>query len=395
MTTTASTAPAATAVLENVTKLVPTLRANALNTEHLRRVPEENIEALQEAGVFKLSMPHSRGGYEASMSIQNAVLSEIARGCPSTSWVATINLAVTWMVGLFPDAAQDEVFSTDNLRTAGVNAPTGKGVRTDDGGILVNGQWGWNTGSLNAHWAGLAAMVTEKDGSVGPQFLLIPYSELDSIDDWNATGMGGTGSVSTVAKDVYVPRHRVLSVIDLGNAHYPGSTLSATNPYFAKPGTPNLVAVSAGTPHGIAKGAMDVFHERLPGRTITYTDYPSQIDAPITHLQVGEATMKNTSLDAHLDKINALIDDNVGKEMSMLDRVAVRGHAGHLADISRDIVQILFRASGSSAIQTSVPIQRYHRDIQALALHALMQPTTATELYGRVLVGLPPNSVFI
>lgn len=52
----------------------------------------------------------------------------------------------------------------------------------------------------------------------------------------------------------------------------------------------------------------------------------------------------------------------------------------------------LFSASGGSAIQAHVPIQRFQRDIQALANHAVMLPSTNVELYGRVLCGLPPHS---
>jgi hypothetical protein len=39
-----------------------------------------------------------------------------------------------------------------------------------------------------------------------------------------------------------------------------------------------------------------------------------------------------------------------------------------------------------------VPIQRFQRDVQALANHAIMHTQTALELYGRVLCGLPPNT---
>jgi hypothetical protein len=42
-----------------------------------------------------------------------------------------------------------------------------------------------------------------------------------------------------------------------------------------------------------------------------------------------------------------------------------------------------------------VPIQRYFRDISALALHALLLPSTHYEVRGRVLCGLDPDSVFL
>jgi hypothetical protein len=40
---------------------------------------------------------------------------------------------------------------------------------------------------------------------------------------------------------------------------------------------------------------------------------------------------------------------------------------------------LLFFASGASAIQSHVPIQRFQRDMQALANHAIMHPQTTVE----------------
>ena len=55
-------------------------------------------------------------------------------------------------------------------------------------------------------------------------------------------------------------------------------------------------------------------------------------------------------------------------------------------------MDILFNASGASSIQPHIPIQRFQRDIQALANHAVMHTQTGTELYGRVLCGFAPNT---
>jgi hypothetical protein len=58
-------------------------------------------------------------------------------------------------------------------------------------------------------------------------------------------------------------------------------------------------------------------------------------------------------------------------------------------------VDILFNASGASSIQPHIPIQRFQRDIQALANHAVMHTQTGLELYGRVLCGLQPNTPLV
>jgi alkylation response protein AidB-like acyl-CoA dehydrogenase len=202
--------------------------------------------------------------------------------------------------------------------------------------------------------------------------------------------MGATGSSTVVADAAFVPAHRALPLPELVEARYPERHNSA-NPYFNYPLATVLTANAAGTPVGIARGALELFHERLPGRAITYTTYASKVEAPVTHLQVGEATLTIDSADAHMRLACELLDTERGA-MSKLSRIKVRAHVGAATRYARDAVDTLFYASGASAIQANAPIQRFQRDMQALANHAILHPQTNVELYGRVLCGLEPNT---
>jgi alkylation response protein AidB-like acyl-CoA dehydrogenase len=380
-------------LLERVRGLVPMLRANAQRTEAERRVAEENIEALTAAGVFRMTVSQHFGGYESSVPTQFDVLAEIAAGCPSTSWVATILTAMLWQAGMFPDDAQEEVFGDPRVRVASVFAPAGR-ARAVDGGVVVSGRWPFNTGCLHSHWAILTALVEDGDGAVAPASLLIPYSELAILDDWFATGMAGTGSNTTVADEVFVPAHRIVSLAAELGLEFPSERNRASD-YWNLPFVGYLIAQATGTPVGLARGALDAFMERLPGRAITYTDYSDQAAAPVTHLQVGEAMMKIFSAEAHAREAVELISTTPGRGAPLEVRARIRAHSGYATQLARESVDILYAASGASAIQASVPIQRYQRDIQALANHALLAPATSLELFGRVACGLPPNSPFV
>jgi alkylation response protein AidB-like acyl-CoA dehydrogenase len=68
---------------------------------------------------------------------------------------------------------------------------------------------------------------------------------------------------------------------------------------------------------------------------------------------------------------------------------------GATCRLAKEAVDILAGASGGSSIYLDVPIQRFLRDIQAINLHALMHPNTNFELYGRVLCGLEPDTLYI
>ena len=362
------------------------LRASAPAAEKARRVPAESIDALSQAGIFKMTAPKAYGGVEADFQTQCDVLAEIARGCPSTSWVATIYSAMSWLVATFPDETQEEIFATRDPRIAGVFSPTGTAV-PKDGGFVVNGRWPFNTGCHGATWTVLNVLVGEL-----PTCMIAKSADLQILDDWYATGMSATGSNTVVAENVFVPRHRAMPLPDMLEAKYPARH-NSNNRYFNYPMAPVLTVNAGGTPIGTARGAMDAFLERLPGRGITYTSYTNKAEAPVTHLQIAEASLKIDSSAAHVRLATAIMDEAKNGRMTMQERVKSRAHIAYSTGLAREATDILFYASGASSIQEHMAIQRYQRDIQALSNHAIMHPQTGLELYGRILCGLQPNTL--
>jgi alkylation response protein AidB-like acyl-CoA dehydrogenase len=373
-------------LVAQATALVPKLRRAASAAEKARRVPQESLEALSQAGIFRMTAPKAYGGVEADFQTQCDVLAEVARGCPSTSWVATIYSAMSWLVGTFPDEAQQEIFATRDPRISGVFSPTGTAV-AKDGGFLVNGRWGFNTGCHGANWTVMNVVVGEM-----PTCMIARSADLQILDDWYATGMAATGSNTIVAENVFVPGYRAVPLPHMLEGKYPDRH-NAGNPYFNYPLAPVLTVNAGGTPIGTARGAMDAFLERLPGRGITYTNYTNKAEAPVTHLQLAEASMKIDSSDAHVRLATALLDEAADGSMTIQTRVKSRAHIAYSTGLAREATDILFYASGASSIQEHMAIQRYQRDIQALSNHAIMHPQTGLELYGRILCGLEPNTL--
>ncbi|WP_412543650.1 acyl-CoA dehydrogenase family protein [Longispora sp. K20-0274] len=388
-------APSRTELVRRASELVPLLQKNAIWAEENRRLPEDTIGALTDAGILKMRVPTRYGGYESDMRTVVDVLSELARGDGSTSWTVAVWAISTWMVGLFPDEVQDEIFSTPDVRVSGILSPTAVAVPTE-GGFVLNGKWSFNTGSQQSHWNTNAAVRPTPDGGYEPIMVAVPLSDLVVVDDWFTAGLRGSGSVTTVAQDVFVPDARVLPMGPvLGGQHR--SVLNAGKPVYSAPFMPTACTTVSAAALGLARAARDAFFERLPGRKITYTAYEDQSQAPITHLQVAEATMKIDEAEFHANRAAGMIDDKgaAGEQWTLEERARVRLDLGAVCLRAKEAVDILNTASGGSSIYTSVPIQRIERDIQTLNLHAIMHPNTNLELYGRVLCGLEPNTHYI
>ncbi|MGW1296293.1 acyl-CoA dehydrogenase family protein [Streptomyces sp. NPDC002533] len=382
-------------LVQRAGELAPLLKKNAVQAEEDRRLQDETVEALAGAGLFKLRVPKRYGGYESDTRTLVEVAAELGRADGAAAWTASVYWIPTFMACLFPDSVQDEVFSTPDVRICGTLSPSAFAAPAE-GGIVVNGKWGFVSGAHHAHWQEIIAVQPTPDGRHLPVMALVPMSDLQIIDDWDTSGLRGTGSVSTVAQEVFVPQERVIPLPAILQGQY-ASELNAASPAYRVPLLPVAAASSVGTALGLARGALDAFLERLPGRTLTYTAYETQAEAPLTHHQVAEAALKTDQAEFHAYRLADLVDAKglAGEEFTLEERARARADMGAVVRLAREAVAILASASGGSSIHRDVPIQRISRDIQAIGLHALMNPDTNNELYGRVLCGLEPNTLYI
>ena len=384
-------------LLERAADLAPKLRARAAEAETLRRLPEESIRDLRAAGLFRTLLPKRLGGHQASLHDFIDVVAEVAKGCGSTAWVLGVVNAHHWLLGLFSKQAQDEVFGPkpDAIISA-VIGPRGKAKRVD-GGYVVSGFWPFCSGSPAADWLMLGGEVLDADGSVLDEGdFLLPASAVEIKNDWDVTGLRGSGSNSVVGKDVFVPAHRFLSLVQAIAGKNPGSGVHAGRLYDSAV-VPVLALGIVPAALGIAEGALDSFKERLPGKVVSYTMKEVQLQMPTTHMQVATAASKidvaRLLMHRTAEDITRAADSGV--TMTLEARARCRMDCAHSVRLCLEATEILFLASGGSGLAVGSPIQRASRDLHAINLHGLLCLETNTEMYGRVLLGLPQNTPLI
>lgn len=388
-------APPKDELVRRAAGIVPLLREKAVWMDENRRLHDDVITALVDAGIPKMRVPVRYGGYESDMGTVVDVLAELGRGDGSTAWTASVWSISTWMMGLFPDEVQDEVFATPDVRISGILSPGAMAVPTD-GGFVVNGKWSFNSGARQSTWNTNAAVTPTGDGGFAPVMIAVPIADLDIVDDWYTSGLRGSGSITTIAKDVFVPTARVLQMGPVLQGQHQ-SKQNANAPIFKAPFMPTACATVSAPALGLAMAAKDAFLERLPGRKISYTNYESQAEAPITHLEVAEAITKIDEVGFHARRTAAMIDgkSRTNEAWTLEERARVRLDLGATCQRAKEAVDILSGASGGSSIYRDIPIQRVQRDVHALNLHAILHPSTNLELYGRIVCGLEPNTPYL
>ncbi len=381
----------AEALLESASELVPFLRAQAPETEKARWIGAEISQRLIDGGFYELSAPRRYGGSELSLQDQVTILAKIGEGCVSSGWVAGVHNASGWLLGTGPKALQEEVFNTFERTTfSGIIAPSGA-LKPVDGGYVLNGQWPFASGCLDATWALLTTMRVDANGVPrGRLAAIVPISELVVHNDWDTMALSGTGSNIVSAKDVFVPESRMLNaelaMMGIVTSEYAAQEVLYRSAPILAMGVPLVAPVLGG-----ARAMLEIFLAQAKKRSLPYTSLKTLGEWSHVQSQVGKAQCLIDDAEFNLMECSVEVDRwaEKGVVMDVPSRVRGKAQMGRCLDLCRDAANIIMGVAGGSGIANANPIQRLFRDIHGANGHALLNPAVQYEVLGEALLGQP------
>lgn len=370
-------------------RLVPVLQERAAQVEVLRCVPQETVDALCQADLLRAPLPERFGGLGLDFDVILGVAAELGRGCGSTAWCYGVWATDNWLVGMYPEQAQEEYWATgaDTLCASSFNPAGATNLTVVEGGYKLSGHWDFASGCDGATW-----MLVGGVGPAGPLMLLVPHSDFAIQDTWFASGLRGTGSKDIIIQDAFVPAHRALPVTDMQEARTPGRVLHDTANY--------RVPLFSGASYGLAAPMVGMAH----GAVETFQTYMrEQASAPrggqmaqLTGVQVrlAEATAEVWAARLIMEQdIQEILGRARRNEVPTLEqRLRARRNQAYVATLCIRVVNRLFEGSGGHDLFDASPLQRFHRDVHAASHHVSLSWDTASEQYGRVLLGLEPTN---
>src|SRR3989475_12394144 len=198
--------------LDAARKLVPMIRSYADRIEADRELPQSLFEALADAGLFQLALPHSLGGAEIDLPTYVQVLEEIGKADASTGWIVNqCAIFATYAARMPRDVARSIWIDTPRSIVANTPLPTAEAIVVP-GGYRVTGRQGFSTGCRHAAWLAARAQVLdngrlrlESDGQPERRYFFVPVAEAELLDTWHVRGMRGTGTHHFAVHDVFVP----------------------------------------------------------------------------------------------------------------------------------------------------------------------------------------------
>lgn len=378
--------------------LKPNLRDRQRETERNRRVSDDSVVEIKAAELYKILQPARYGGFEHDLWTFTRCAAEIGAGCGSTAWVYATAAQHQWQIGMYDDAAQEEVWGdTPQAISASSYSPGGTAVEVD-GGYRITGKWLYCSGVLNSDWMILGARIA-KDATSEPYtqgYVLVPKTDYLVEDNWDVVGLIGTGSNDVILNDVFVPSHRMLTLEQALSGNPPGAAVNGNElwriPFFA------AISLCLCAPAmGMAQGALETYVDMIgvrKTRGAALSQPQSMAEFPTIQVRVAEAS---AAIDAAKMLVRRDCQDIMrimaeGRALTTEERARNKGDLSFAVKMARQAVDLLYESVGGAGLSNDSKTQRYWRDVHGASKHISMNWDMCSTLYGRVLLGLPSGT---
>jgi 3-hydroxy-9,10-secoandrosta-1,3,5(10)-triene-9,17-dione monooxygenase len=222
-------------LLDQARALVPVLAERAAATNANRDVPPETIADFHRTGILRIIQPRRFGGLQLPFSLFSRIVEILTEGCASSGWVYAVLGEHQWLLASYPEQAQIDIWGDDPRAVASSSlAPRAVAERVP-GGWRLTGQYSFSSGSTYAKWAIIGAFLDKPGDATAIAYLLLPFTDIEIIDDWHVLGLAGTGSRSLRLRDVFVPEHRCVLLSELLAGTPPGAKVHADYPLMSAP----------------------------------------------------------------------------------------------------------------------------------------------------------------
>ena len=372
--------------LETARKLAPLIRASAAETDAQRELPRPLFESMADAGLFRLALPRTLGGFEMDLPSYIQVIEEIGRADASTGWVTNqVSIFATYAARM-PTAAARAIW-IDTPRSVVANTPQANAqALVVPGGYRVTGRQGFSTGCRHASWLAAHATVSEQgrprldDGQPETRYCFVPRAQAELLDTWQVRGMRGTGTNHFAVNDVFVPEDRTVKSVT--------APLVEQGPLYRLPRTLVFASGDAAVALGTARSCLDAFTDLATTKTPRAMDALLR-DQPMIQSEVGRA-------EARLRAGLAFLREGVGEiwgavvangAVTLEQRAVLRLATTDGIRTAASVVDMVYNMAGATAAYESSPIQRHFQDVHVMSQH-LQARLAHYELVGRHWLGL-------
>ena len=388
-----SALPSAQEIVARAAALAPALRERSAQAEARRRVPDETIADLLAAGLTRIVQPSRYGGYDMGWDVLCESSMALAQGCGSQAWVGNIFAEHNFLIGLFPDEAQRDVWENNpDVLASSSFIPRGNRVESVEGSYALSGRWPFQSGVHHSSWSVVGELAPGEGGAQEHRYFLVPAEDRTIVDDWHTVGMAGTGSCSVELDRAFVPAHRTLPNRLVAAGATPGASLN-TAPVFRMPMIGYSLLALASVVVGVAGAMAEDFAEYLEDRAQQGRMRPGSEALP-TRLAEAAAEIRAAKLlvlaaaRTNMEKLAR------GERLDDTDAAVSRRDGAYAVVLARRAAGRIFEGTGGHGVYLGSHLLRSYRDILAAGAHAGLSWDTAAAEYGKSRFGQKAAKLF-
>jgi alkylation response protein AidB-like acyl-CoA dehydrogenase len=375
-------------LLDQARALIPTLVERAAATTAARNVPSETIADFHRAGILRILQPRRFGGHQHRFCLFSRIVETLTEGCASSAWVYAVLGEHQWIIASYPLQAQVDVWANDPRAVASSSlAPRSVAARTTDGWRL-SGQYSFSSGCSHAQWAIIGAFLGKEGDPRSVGYLLVPFTEIEIIDDWHVLGLAGTGSRSLRLRDVFVPAHRCVLLDDLLAGAPPGALV---HPDYKLLRAPRGLLVNYSLPPvsiALGRRALAVAVAGLRGRISR--GVTRMAASEFVQVAVAEAAAAIDAATLTMWNGRQAAEALVAEGRPIAPDVVLRArrdmtHAQHQVQWA---IERLVEVCGARSVYDADPLASIRRDVLTLLTHTVASRQAAMGAWGRWALGV-------
>jgi alkylation response protein AidB-like acyl-CoA dehydrogenase len=370
--------------------LIPLLQG-AERIEAGNELPPDVLDAMFDAGMFKLLLPRAFGGFELKPTAYIQCVEAIAEGDASAAWCMNqgsgCSMASAYMA---PDVAQ-AIWGGKRGVVAWGQGPGAKAIRTD-GGWRVTGTWSFASGSRHATWLGAmcpsfggdGTALVRPDGKAWERTFMFPREAARIDDVWQVMGLRGTGSDTYTVSDIFVDDAHALT-----REYEPERR--QRGPLYSFQAMQLYAGGFASVALGVSRAMLDAVIALARTKSQAWSADSLRDNNAVQHI-IGHSDAAWKAARAGLHKA---LDDAWGDVartglLSLDHRIEIRQAATYAIHVARDVAHAVFHEAGSTAIFVRHPFERRLRDVNSVS-QQLQGRRTHFETVGLYRLGGEPN----
>lgn len=349
------------------------LRAAALATEALQRLPQDTLELLYRNRWLQVLVPAATGGAEMPLPDVVRLFEALAWADANVGWCVNLGAGANIFAGYLTETTARIIFEPAGTWCAGSGALTGT-ARKVPGGYRVSGQWKYASGSAHAtHFTANCYLLDEQgialmdeDKPVFRSFIF-PAAQVTVLDTWHVIGLKATSSNDFRVDDIFVPETQVFSLVQASSF--------AQGPLYHFPFEQMAVVNMACMLTGITLHFIDLYHELAAHKKPAHSDRLLAEDDKAKTIENKATTAFYTAREHMYHTLQlAWKEYEAGQTAGAALLEAVNRDARNAAEAARHVIYSLYPLCGMSILNPATELNKVWRDAATAGQHYLLSP---------------------